>query len=253
MEAIIYETVVLELPVETTDLFMQTFHARPPTFFAKTVKRLYITGILSFSDARALLAACTGATDITCWIYPHTFTAHLLPHLPTPALRRLSIPLEALWGMAPVSIQFTPALFPRLSHLEIVNPPGGHPALTIDWAGLAALPALTHVALGELCFGDHAHFIPLLGVLLDACPGLEVLVIITRDELFKDELCKSGLDEDERVVVQSDFNGALMVHEYWEGVRKGGPDFWAMADRAVRCSVCFLSYFGELKGTDWVL
>ncbi|KAF8950731.1 hypothetical protein BDZ97DRAFT_1770851 [Flammula alnicola] len=152
-EALIYETVVLESRL-ATDLFLRTLDVRPPSFFAKNIKRFYLTEVVSFYDVEAqrILAGCTGLTEVTCWVYPHSFKDNLLPQLPTHNLQRLSIPLEALWGISPLSPQFTASLFPNLSHLEIVNPPGLHAALQIDWDGLIALPRLTHLALGELYY-----------------------------------------------------------------------------------------------------
>ncbi|KAF8907860.1 hypothetical protein CPB84DRAFT_241081 [Gymnopilus junonius] len=39
----------------------------PSYFFAKRVKRLYITTVVPFPQARAIVAACTNATDVSCW------------------------------------------------------------------------------------------------------------------------------------------------------------------------------------------
>ncbi|KAF8971264.1 hypothetical protein BDZ97DRAFT_1753566 [Flammula alnicola] len=228
-EALIYETVVLESPL-ATDLFLRTFDARPPSFFAKNVKRLYLTEVVSFYEAQRILARCTGVTEATCWVYPHSFKDNLLPQLPTHDLQRLSIPLEALWGMSPLLPHFTASLFPNLSHLEIVNPPAVHPTLQIDWDGLVALPRLTHLALGELCYDNHAYFIPPLGRLLDECQQLKGLVLLTCDKLFIDALRKSGIDTDFRVLVQPEFHCAVTISEHWKGVRQGGPDFWNMAE-----------------------
>ncbi len=92
-----------------SDLFFRTFNARPPSFFAKNVKRLYITGIITFDEAQRVLAACSGAHDVTCWVYPHTLKDNLLQQLPTHNLRRLSITLESLWGLSPRAIDLTQA------------------------------------------------------------------------------------------------------------------------------------------------
>ncbi|KAF9483147.1 hypothetical protein BDN70DRAFT_874190 [Pholiota conissans] len=237
MESIIYETVVLELPLITTELFMRTFNSRPPSFFAKNVRRLYTTGVITIHDARRLLTACTGAVEVTCWVYPHALKDSLLSQLPTQNLRRLSIPLETLWGLSPFSTEFTPALFPKLTHLEIVNPQNINGAPQIHWDSLAALPSLTHLALGEL-FSAHFAFVEPLGVLLDRCPNLTRLVIITRCNAFVDELARSGVVSDERVVVIPEFNAPLNLAEYWDGVRKGGPEFWMLADATAGLRKC---------------
>lgn len=244
MEALIYETVVLALPFQATSkLFLRTFNARPPSFFAKSVKRLYITGIITFDEAQKVLAACSSAHEVTCWVYPYNLKDNLLQQLPTHNLRRLSITLESLWGMSPRAIDLTPNLFPKLSHLEIVNPPGNHPTLQIDWSGLLVLPSLTHFGLGELTFKDHFRFVDPLGKLLDDSPQLKVMVVVTRDKPLIDELYKSGIDGDRRVVVQSDYNGGVTFDAYWKEVKDGGSDFWAAAERDLALcnkTVCFL-------------
>ena len=247
MEALIYESIVLALPFQaTSDLFLRTFNTRPPSFFAKNVKRLYITGIITFDEAQRVLAACSGAHDVTCWVYPHTLKDNLLQQLPTHNLRRLSITLESLWGMSPRAIDLTPSLFPKLSHLEIVNPPGNHPTLQIDWSGLLLLPSLTHFGLGELTFKDHFRFVDRLGKLLIDRPQLKVMVVVTRDKRLVNELLKYGIDGDGRVVVQSEYNGAVSFEAYWKEVKDGGLDFWAAAERDLALcnkTVCLNDYY----------
>ncbi|KDR67513.1 hypothetical protein GALMADRAFT_258131 [Galerina marginata CBS 339.88] len=236
MERIIYETVVLDLPLFTTKLFLRTFYSRPTNFFARNVKRLYMTNFLAFPEAREIVAACAGLTDLVCWADPISKSQGNFVDLLSPAcIRHLSVKIDALWGISTSQShfkrQFTPHLFPNLSHLEIVNPPGSYSATQVDWDGLRALPKLTHLAVGDLWHKTHLHFIPHFEQTLVQCENLKVLLLISQDDGFVDELRKSGIQQDSRVVVKTEFNSPLPLSEYWDSVRQGGPDFWGLADR----------------------
>lgn len=229
-----YETITLALPFQkSSELFIRTFQVRPATFYANNVKRLYITGIITFDQAQKVIAACSAAREVTCWIYPHTLHENYLQQLPTHHLRRLSINLESLWGIKPLTIDWTSTLFPNLTHLEVVNPPGTYESPMIDWDGLKKLPALTHFALGELFFTHHSFIITPLGKMLVECPHLKVVVIVTRETSLVEKLRKSCILDDRRVVVQSDYNGSLGLDEYWTEVRNGNWDFWAASERDI--------------------
>ncbi|PPQ96166.1 hypothetical protein CVT26_004798 [Gymnopilus dilepis] len=235
VEAVIYETVVLDFPLSRTESFLDTFLSRPPSFFARTVKRLHITTVVPFTQARAIIAACSNITDLTCWADPNNIREDLISVIPSEQIHRLSIKLTGLWGAFSErpSQQFTPKLFPNLTHLEIVNPTGPNARVQIDLDGLLSLPKLTHLALGELWIHYHLDLIPHLQRALEQSPKLRVLLLISRDVHFLDFLAKSGVQRDCRVVVQEEFCGPLSAEDYWEEIRQGGMDFWSSAEKMV--------------------
>jgi len=244
MEALTYETVVLELPFETKRLFLRTFHERPAGFFANHVKRLYILNSMTYQEAQEVLSACTGVIDVACWASEDLFTGkrNLVDILPTKRLQRLSVTLDALWGTGPVDWKFSDELFPNLSHLEIVNPPPFECLSSNhfdDLSGLCSLPSLTHLAFGDLWEDQHLYLIPFFQEVLKRCPRLQILILETRDTYFQSAI--SELKDDPRTVVQQSFNGDVPQSEYWEAVRQGGSDLWSRAEDVVsmRSSVCF--------------
>lgn len=229
----LYETVILEMPHETTDLFLRTFNERPASFFGRTVKRLHVTNMLSYEDAKRLIEACSGAVHVGAWVYPNTFQDNFLPCINTHNLQRLSMPLEAIWSIRTRPVVFDPAMFPRLSHLEVVNPPGLYPPLQLDWDNIIALPSLTHLAFGELFSKSHKHYLPAFERVLQERPDLQVLIVVSTDEWIANEIVKNGLDQDARVVLREDFTKPVTAAEYWREVKLGGADMWTRAEDLV--------------------
>ena len=241
MEPIIYHTIVLELPVATTRGFLETFEARPIEFFAKYVKELYLTSIISFPQARRLVAACTGIRNLVCWADPGKFSEENLAELlPPKIIQKLSVKVEALWGTTsgshtPHLSRFSSHLFSSLTHLEIVNPPGVDSPLQIDWEGLCHLPALTHLAFGDLWHWGHLYLVPSFRQVLDDAPKLKALIAVSRDGALVEHLqLQKVLVDDPRFVVLLQCKWPVTLATYWDIVKRGGPDFWYIADEKVQ-------------------
>lgn len=237
IEPIIYETVVLDYPIVTTTLFLRTLKSRPAGFFAQNVKNIYLTSMIPFPQAQKVLSICTGASNIACWADPDSKSDGLMPLLRTRPLERLSTKLQALCRIETMdtisSTRYHISLgtFANLSHIDIVNPPGYF--ISVDWAWLRVLPALTHLAFGDLFSVDHLHMLELFGELLAQCKFLQTLVVISHDEPFIMELEKNGF-YDLRLVLLPSFHYPKSLRDYWEGVRQGGPDFWELADQTIQ-------------------
>ncbi|KAH9484922.1 hypothetical protein JR316_0001824 [Psilocybe cubensis] len=234
MEAIMYETVVLDLPLTTVDLFLRTFYSRPASFFAKTVKRLYITSAIDFPESLRIISACSGAITMSCWTDRLGSKDNVIERLSTQRVERLSVKLYSLWGNTTMPRQFTKALFPNLTHLEIVNPPSQSClSFQVDWEGLRELPKLTHLALGHLFQTVHLYTLPFLQTVFEDCPNLRLLLLLSSDKQFMASLEETGITRDPRVVLREQFNSPKSLVEYWDCVRHGGPDFWTSAEELV--------------------
>ncbi|TRM70238.1 hypothetical protein BD626DRAFT_563901 [Schizophyllum amplum] len=220
VEAILYETIVLDYPPSGTNLFLRTLKERPSTFFERTVKRIYITTSVPAEDAARVLAVCTGASDVTCWTRP-TPPIQYSKHL-----RRLSVDSQSLLA-SPITVS------PHITHLDLVNPPPL--ADPHRWACIfAQFPKLTHVALGNLyALGscDHRAYIPLFCALLagsDAAPRLSMLVVVSDDADLLQFMHERV--QDPRLVVMPYFNHPYTLADYWKGVNTRGMDFWNNAE-----------------------
>jgi len=209
--------------------------ARPQSFFEKRVKHIHILSSTALEDVKALISACSGLVSLTCWS-DASQEGGLLSVLPTQTLQKLSIKIETLLGITEVNYPKLPASnFPNLTHLELVNPAK---ADAIDWDGLCRLPSLTHLAVGDLVGRGHAHsFLPPLAEVLEKSPRLQLLLLITEDEPFKEEIRKGALHDGEEVDVQSKrvlcipyFHWPVGYTEYWKGVRAEGKDMWAYVE-----------------------
>ncbi|KAF9456249.1 hypothetical protein BDZ94DRAFT_1178128 [Collybia nuda] len=235
-EPIIYETVVLDegYPATSTTMFLRTLRSRPAEFFAQNVKNIYLTSAIQFHQAQKILSICTGATNIACWADPGpNADCSVLLNRREP-LRRLSSKLEVLCQIEttntapPMRLNVPPDAFINLSHLDIVNPP----FIAFDGTWLHSLPALTHLAFGDLLTPYHLHMFDVFSGLLSECKLLKTLVIMSSDRLFSVELEKSGLC-DQRVVFLPCYHYPRSAKEYWQDIRRGGSDFWEFADQMV--------------------
>jgi hypothetical protein len=151
--------------------------------------------------------------------------------LQTHRITRLSVKIESLFDRRNLLQAMPWSLFPNLSHLEIVNPPDFLDAsIHIDWEGVSQLPRLTHFALGDLWSFSHTFMLPILVNLLASCTVLRSMVLITEDQCLIQALERSGIAKDKRVVVIPSFHWTYNLREYWSKVKRGGFDFWSMAD-----------------------
>ncbi|KAF9263746.1 hypothetical protein L218DRAFT_864298 [Marasmius fiardii PR-910] len=231
----IYHTIVLDFPRKRTQLFLQTLHSRPSSFFATRVQRLYLTDQVSISDAHKILSVCTGVSSLACWAHPGHETG-FKPLLGTNcSLSRLSIRIQTLVDSTD-NVPFHHSLFRNLTHLDIVNPPRytgtgteedeetPKPKTAIAWESLCLLPKLRHVTFGQVKMDNHRDIIVRsLPFLLRNCVLLEHLVVLTTDERVVDVL--SAL-KDSRCRVLPYFNYPKDLPRYWEDVSDGGADFW---------------------------
>lgn len=230
IEAIIYETVILNFNLGTTKLFLRTINSRPPEFFAKNVKKLCLTNILTFAQAQSIFAVCTGLTDLGCSVDVPLASGGLLSLIQTRTLERLSVKVEALWRNSPPRRISSRELFPNLSHIDIVNPPSF--SIAIDWSWLCDLPALTHISFGDLFAAEHLHVFELLRHLLVNCESLQALIVTSHDPSFLCELQREDI-HDPRLVLLPNFHHPKNLDAYWQGIKQGEPDFWALCDEMV--------------------
>jgi hypothetical protein len=245
VERIIYNTVILDYPLKTPLLFLRTIESRPASFFASHVKNLYITSMVPYPHAQRALSVCTSVVSLTCWTDAGPQKRGIFPPLiskknlkPFHRLERLSVDLDSVIGTDfcsghPVSFSlhsiFQHHVFKHVTHLEVVNPPGGRS--TGEWDSLLDLPSLTHLALGTL-YSSHVSLIPSLVTLLEESETLNVLVLITVDATFIDHL-KAKEIRDPRLVVMRRFHEGLGVREYWRAVRKNERTFWSLPEALV--------------------
>lgn len=117
VEPVIYETMVVSAPSRpANDLFLRTFYSRPSAFFAKNVKRLCLANLTdsngTFNQAIQIISACSDITELLCWAYPESIEDNLIQFLVPHRLQKLSVKIEALWGLSPPSIhKFDPHFF----------------------------------------------------------------------------------------------------------------------------------------------
>ncbi|KAJ7471599.1 hypothetical protein B0H11DRAFT_2282997 [Mycena galericulata] len=156
IEPLLYHALVLDYsqPCRLTPA-----DSRDAAFLASHVKHLNLTGPMPHDQLCALLAACTGTTNLALWV--PTPLPDLLPFLQALTLTRLSADTTHLFG-GPLRVNFAHPALRALTHLDILA------AGFDDWrlsAGLATgLPHLTHLAFRDkfhphVLRGALAHFL----------------------------------------------------------------------------------------------
>ncbi|KAJ7164426.1 hypothetical protein C8R46DRAFT_312119 [Mycena filopes] len=163
----------------------------------------------------AILTACPRITDL----FSHYAFADSLDALKSlHFLRRLVADVSVLFGP---DIDFTLPFFHNITHLEVLDEPAAED--TAQYANLALMPALTHLALDyiDLCSALQPLFTTTLSHLrcivflsADSWPSEEDLVPVSVDDRFVH-------------VVQQDF-----ATDWMRGA-KTGEDYWSLADAFV--------------------
>ncbi|KAL0575621.1 hypothetical protein V5O48_006346 [Marasmius crinis-equi] len=261
MECFLYHTVVLNFPRKRTQHFLETIDSKPASFFATRVQRLYLTDQVSFDAAKKILSVCTGLSTLACWVHPLLGLSPgpaepLLPLLSSnSSLHRLSVRIHRLieWRNDGSNITelFNHPIFQNLTHLDIVTPPGavypeGHeekdsPSLRKGvWESLSIIPKLKHISFGQVHIhrtDHHRDIIRSLPYLLDNCPSLEDLVVVTTDHCVVDAV---STIKDPRCRAIPYFSFPKTLDTFWDDLSCGGygaKDFWDLTTRSSKDGV----------------
>ncbi|KAJ7621994.1 hypothetical protein DFH06DRAFT_770029 [Mycena polygramma] len=174
IEPIIYERISFLWSAngaEPVPRFLATISARPASFFATHVKHLYFDRSVALSAVQQVLGVCTGVVSLGCH-HPYSPLEQLLAPLP---LKRLLLS-ELTLTSAPGNL---PPWATSLTHVGLA-----YTLPTDPTAALAALPSLTHLAVGYAALPDPQN--PGMGAalagLLRARVGLRCLVLMTESK-----------------------------------------------------------------------
>ncbi|KAH8822634.1 hypothetical protein DL96DRAFT_301989 [Flagelloscypha sp. PMI_526] len=224
VESLIYRKIVLDYPESKATLLLRTVCSRP-NVLEQNVKHLYVTHIVDYEDAHRIISVCKNAETIVAWSPLLPLASGMSTILSQSGLTRLSIQLSTFHGSSIPDL--TNPVFARLTHLEIVHPPGYGGG--VDWDQLHSLTNLQHLTMGKLQAERHAHLIPIFDSLLQTHDSLRALVIICSDEKLVGDL-----PEDKRVLIIPSFHYPLSPSEFWDSVRQGDSDFWSLTEKMVQ-------------------
>ncbi|KAJ7100695.1 hypothetical protein B0H15DRAFT_943991 [Mycena belliarum] len=221
IEPFLYRVIRLDrLPV--SEAVRQAMRAKPASFFRDSVRHLFLNPALwSADEVHALLRLCPRLESL--YTLGEFSTPALLPALQgLPHLRRWGGPLDGLFGTH-AAIDLAQPFFRRITHLDLFD--AAHNGDVRLAAGLAALPALTHLCLNNTVGAGFVR-----QVLAD-CARLRVLVHLWNPFLSGSarEIAANPPVPDARFVV-----GVFVNYwDDWEVGAHGGTDFWAAADAFV--------------------
>ncbi|KAJ6449823.1 hypothetical protein C8R47DRAFT_1171442, partial [Mycena vitilis] len=140
-------------------------------------------------------------------------------------LRKLDLPVSDFGTRQWTPSILTRPMFLSITHLSL-DIHGFHPIHWREWAQLAALPALTHMAFWEESSYDN----DILPHLIAECSRLATAIALFSEKTLGAEFAHSLLITDPRMVVMV---VATDVMGDWKIGAMGGDDFWVRADAFV--------------------
>ncbi|KAJ7477026.1 hypothetical protein B0H11DRAFT_2234979 [Mycena galericulata] len=222
LEPLLYRVLVL-LDDAATVRIQDRIKRKPAALWRDGPRHLFLSVQSHPEFARTLLSRCTGLEDLMLYCdaeRPREF----LPALEAMQLRRLGVDMSDFFG-AQAKMDLCGPAFASITHLLLMDDRFGAADLDVCAAQLAALPALTHLALADDVPRE------LMLAVLERCPALYVLVNLRNNfqrhtvQFVAREL---GVEDPRLVILALD-----MFTEEWVAGAKGGEDFWVRADRFV--------------------
>lgn len=212
--------------------FLFAVDAKPPTFFASTVKSLCIPGDIPPDEAKRVLDVCQGVVNLAYWIIscPMPTPFSIITFQP----KRLSINTFGLFGQN-TSPDFGHPFFSKVTHLEIVDWPWRDTAPRFD-----IVPCLTHLALDVDPYDE--AIVSGLRHILNSCQQLRVLLCLVREEYAINDASTilACIDNDDgRLVILLDSD----VLENWEASLNGDSEAcqWTRAEAIINVKRCEFS------------
>ncbi|KAJ7714819.1 hypothetical protein DFH07DRAFT_373943 [Mycena maculata] len=202
-------------PTPPYSIMQQT--TKPASFYRDAVRHLYLPHTPPFDWSPKILEMCTGTRNFTAT--GGSPGPALIPILLQMDLRQLSLYLGYLFG-GHQNINLKHPLFSSITHLDVFDDiPENDPQISPH---LAALPALTHLALN--------HDVPprLFREILSDCSKLQVLVNLWDSDSasFGRFLAHNPPVADPRFVI-SEYKDYRLE---WVASARGEPDFWSVAE-----------------------
>ncbi|KAJ7445046.1 hypothetical protein FB451DRAFT_1148878 [Mycena latifolia] len=199
--------------------------SRPSSVFQDYVRHVYLSGFDEHVTVVDILSACPSTTDLK--LLPFWGRGpELLPILGAMPLQRLALHLGLIFTASEAPVDFAHPLFLRITHLELGGWPNDDEGWAA-WAGLAQLPALTHLA-----FHNNLVLPPVCQSALAQCPSLAALVIVCSDQDAVERYAPDYAD----VATDPRFVMVVVLDELrdWERGARGGDDYWVAADALIR-------------------
>ncbi|KAH9985247.1 hypothetical protein BJV77DRAFT_1033317 [Russula vinacea] len=235
IEPILYEIVILDnygrrsqassLTYKPSfELFMANIDSKPPEFYSKHVKNLWISTADDPSAFERILSVCSGVENLLLFSHRRSINLPFIPFLEIPNagshLRRLTCKLETLFPPWSTMQNFQHPFFAKLTHLHLYDEEEDWPA----YVGFENLLSLTHLAFA--CCGPEE-----LATVMPKLPAIEYVAIC----YHKMDECVPAVSRRVPVEVYGIkvvWIDGLSIND-WEGGATGRADFWDLVEREV--------------------
>ena len=206
------------------ELFMANIDSKPPGFYSKHVKNLWISTSDDPPAFERILSVCSGVENIVLFSNRRSINLPFIPFLEIPNagshLRRLTCKLESFFPPWSTMQNFEHPFFANLTHLHLYDE-------MEDWStyvGFENLRSLTHLAFA--CCGPEE-----LATVMPKLPAVEYVALghYRTDEGVPSVSRRVPVGVYGIKVVLMD---GLTIND-WEGGATGRADFWDLVEREV--------------------
>ncbi|KAJ7034271.1 hypothetical protein C8F04DRAFT_1234338 [Mycena alexandri] len=201
-------------PLMPVDLFIHAIATKPPSFFATSVRHLFLQSYLEPPTVAIIFAACANLQHLYYTPFDHDPPAHRMALDSLQCLKQLTFFITDLF---PTKIDFTRPIFRNITHLEMLDTP--HSRMV---ERLILPPRLTHIAFHP---GSVAQYTTLQTWLLSDTQLVCILFLlggpISRSRLME----TAAVPDDDRFL----FMGQTGDRADWLRV-VAGEGYWVLAE-----------------------
>ena len=206
------------------ELFMANIDSKPPEFYSKHVRNLWISTSDDPPAFERILSVCSGVENLVLFSNRRSINLPFIPFLEIPNavshLRRLTCKLETLFPPWSTMQNFQHPFFANLTHLHLYDE-------MEDWStytGFENLRSLSHLAFA--CCGPEA-----LATVMPKLPAIEYVALghYGTDEGVLSVYRRVPVEVYGIKVVWID---GLGIND-WEGGATGRADFWDLVEQEV--------------------
>ncbi|KAJ7167955.1 hypothetical protein C8R46DRAFT_1094577 [Mycena filopes] len=206
------------IPVMPVEVFIHAIATKPHSFFAASVRHLFLQSYLESATVSTIFAACSSLTHLYYTPYDHDPRAHLLA---LESLHHLEQVAFFVTDLFPRTLDWTRPMFQHLTHLELLDTPT---ALALG-TGMALPARLTHIALHP---ASVPQYTTLRTWLRSTTHGqLVCILFLVGGPVSRSRLTEVAVaDDDERFM----FMGQTGDRGDWLRVATGAGGYWVLAE-----------------------
>jgi hypothetical protein len=208
----------------TFEQFVANLDRKPPEFYSKHVKNLWISAPFDPVAFLRILTLCSGIENLVLFPWRHDIYHPSIPfqeHLNSnSSLRRLTLNLEHILPPFSTGQHFNYPFFANITHLHLYD----ESEEWSDYTGFEHLRSLTHLAFA-CCEPDH------LGIVMPKLPAIEYVALCSYKSTYGRPVVNRRVPVEVYGIKVVFLDG--LTKRDWECGTTGRADFWDIVEREV--------------------